>query len=225
MGNQQERILAGGLIGAAILTAAYVLLDKTPLIRVAYVFLLLDLALVAGSLWQLSKTNKEGYLAALSFPLGLTLPLFLSVSMVLMAVALSFLGWEMPWRWLCVIQLIFLGVTGWRMLVIGAGEEVIQNVDEQVKVQTSTWELLRTDAEVFQCSVPATAQQDFVRVRDAIRYADPVSIPEVSPIEQKIQTLLQQMKTLADKGEDTTAIACQIENLVQDRAMRMKLLK
>lgn len=225
MNNYQKRILAAGLVAAAILTAVYILVDWSPVIHCAYLFLLMDAGLACGALWQLSRVNKDGYLTGLAFPLALKGLLLAAAAAAVLVAALDLAGWSMPWKWFCVIEIIILGVVCWRLLAIGAGEEVIQEVGNQVKTQTAVWMMLRADTEAFLCDAPAAAQPDFTRVRDVIRYADPMSIPEVTAIETDIQARLRQMRELATQGEDTSAIARQIENLVHDRANRLKLLK
>ena len=183
-------------------------------------------ALAGGALWQLSRVNKDGYLTGLAFPLGLRSALLVSGALSVAAVAFQLAGgWNLPWRWFCVIQLVVLALAGWRMLAIGAGEEVIQKTEEQVTARTAGWKMLRADSEALLLSAPSNAKADFQLVRDAIRYADPGSLPEVSTIEEEIRSHLKQMKELADGGEDTSAIARRIEQLVSERGTRLKLLK
>ena len=226
MSNLRKRILAGGLIGVAVLTGIYVLLGKTPLVHAAYLFLLLDLVLFCGALWQLSLATKDCYLTGLAFPLALRWLLAVSAVLSLGAVAIQLtVGRNMPWVWFCMVQLLVLACAGWQMLAIGAGEEVIHNEEKQVQLQTFVWKMLRADSETAVLNAPVNAQPDFIRVRDAIRYADPMSIPEVASIEQDIQKKLKQMRDFATQGEDVSTLARQLESLVQERAVRMKLFK
>lgn len=226
MSNHQKRILAGCGLGIMVLTAAYLPLAKSPIVHWAYLFLLLNVVLFGGALWQLSRRSQNGYLTGVAFPLGLWSVLLVSAGVSVGAVALQLSGlWNVPWQWLVVVQLAVLAFAGWRMLAIGAGEEVIQKTDDLVMARTAGWKTLRADSEALLLSAPPKAKADFQLVRDAIRYADPSSLPEVSAIEEEIRSLLKQMKELAVSGEDTSSIARRIEQLVSERGTRLKLMK
>ena len=97
-----------------------------------------------------------------------------------------------------------------------------------VKVQTSFIKNLTVDAE----SILSSAKSEEVKaackkVYEAVRYADPMSNPELSVIEAKITVMMDELKN-AVAGDDSgkvKEIAEEILNLVTDRNKKCKALK
>ena len=228
MVKQRTRILAGLLVGIVVLAVIYLALGKydDPFILVSGAFLLLDLGLACGVLWQITAEGKDGYLTNLAFPYVVRGALALSAGLSLAVTVLYLTGtWDFPLPWFVVLQILVFGFGAWKLLAVGAGRSEIDAVGARVKAQTGNWKLLMADAESLARETPEKARPDVQRVRDAIRFADPMSLPETAAIEQEISQKLVQLKKLALDGEDTTMVAQQLVNAVQDRATRQKLLK
>lgn len=228
MNTQQKRILAGAVIGIAIPTAILIPLPKDNLIFTAYGFLLLAVAIAAASLWQLSTGGAKNYLTGLAFPLALKRYLVLTIGMAVVFIALDLADiWYLPPLWYSAIQVIIIGYTAWKLLAIGAGQEEIMRAGDAVKEQTSAWKMLLADTEEILTTIPPGMKESVSEVRDAIRYADPISHPAIASIDESIRNAIVQLKTLIaeDKESEVSALCKQIIDHVRDRANRLKLLK
>ena len=148
MTNHQKRILAGTLVGMAIPTAIYLVLPKSPVVHTAYVFLLFSAILAGASLWRISTSTRQDYVTNLAFPLALKQYLAATVALAVVFTLLDLLGtWSMEWTWYAALQVILLCFTAWRLLSIGAGQEEINRVGENVKAQVIRWKMIQAEAE------------------------------------------------------------------------------
>lgn len=226
--TQQKRILAGAFIGIAILTAILIPLPKDNLVFTAYVFLLLAVIISAASLWQLSVSGAKNYLTSLAFPLALKGYLVLTILLAIVVVTLDLTGtWHLSPLWYAVINIVITGFTAWKLLAIGAGQTAITRVGDEIKKQTDDWKMLLADTESLLTTVPASMKESVSEVRDVIRYADPISHPDIAKLDESIRTgVIQLKKLVAENNESEVSALCQkiIDN-VRDRSDRLKLLK
>ena len=226
MTTQQKRILAGGLVGLVAATAVFIPLPKHPLIVTAYLFLLLAVVVATAALWRLSLVNRETYLTTLAFPLALKASLALSVAAAVVFCALHLAGvWSMPVLWYVLLQIAVLCVTAWKLLLVGAGKEMIDAAGASTKAATGTWKLLVVDAEAALAVAAPEACREVEGVVEALRYADPVSLPEVSELEEKVRERLARLKGLAQEQKDLSGLCQEIKDAVRERAARLKALK
>jgi hypothetical protein len=87
--------------------------------------------------------------------------------------------------------------------------------------------MLLADTESLLTTVPASMKESVSEVRDAIRYADPISHPDIAKLDESIRTgVIQLKKLVAENNESEVSALCQkiIDN-VRDRSDRLKLLK
>jgi len=228
MTSQKKRIIAGCIVGIAVVTAFLLLLDMTPLVICAYVFLLMDVLLAGGALWQLSNAGRKGYITGVVFPMALRPYLIFSLSLAVVMVSLE-IGkvWTMPWTWYAAIQILALGFTAWKLLAIGAGHDEIHRVGEEVRAKVVSWKLLQADAEAILKETPEGLKSDISAVCDAIRHADPMSMPETASIEDGISRNVGELKSLVLEGktDEAKALCTKIRNAIRDRANRLKILK
>ncbi len=228
MTSHQKRILAGTLVGMAIPTAIYLVLPKTPIVHTAYVFLLFSAVLAGASLWRISIGARQDYLTNLAFPLALKQYLSATVTIAIVFILLDLLGtWSMEWTWYAALQVILLCFTAWRLLSIGAGQEVINHVGENVQEKVTSWKMIQADANAILLSAAGELHKDVAAVHDAIRYADPMSKPEIASIDEAISRDVAELKGLVQDGkaDEVHALSLQILNRIQDRANRLKILK
>lgn len=227
MNGQKMRILAGCLAGFAIVTAIYVLMTKTPIVHFAYFTLMLSVVLSGGTLWMISEGGKKKYFTNLAFPGALVGYLIATIAMAVVFCLLDAGEISIGLKYYCVLYIIVLALTLWRLLVLGAGQEKILEIEEKTKIQTSSWRVLQADAESILRAAPSDLRSDVSAVRDAIRYGDPMSIPEVAEIESSVSADLMMLKTVVAEGNssEAKALCAKIQNSVKDRATRLKLLK
>ncbi len=228
MNGQEKRILAGVLVGMAIPTAIYIILHKTAVVHFAYVSLLIAVLFSGASLWQISKGGRKEYLTNLAFPLVLKSYLSASIAMAVVFVALDLAGvWTNSVSCYMALYVIVLALTAWKLLAIGAAQEKIHEVGDNVKAQTSGWKMLQADVDSLLLNTPEALRKDITAVRDAIRYADPRGIPEVASIDSAIAKDIAELKALAASGKvaEAQTVCERLQTSVKDRANRLKTLK
>lgn len=228
MNQYEKRIIAAVVIGIAIVSAIYIPLRKDAVVHTAYASLVFAAILSGASLWQLEKKLAQDYVTSLAFPLALKAYLALTVIMAVVFVTLDLAGvWSISFAWYMALQVVVIGLTAWKLLAIGAAQDAILKVGEQVQATVSNWKLLQADADAILKAAPAALQRDISDVRDAIRYADPMSRPEVAAQEQEIAGGLGQLRELVkeNKADEAKALCTRIKDVVADRANRLKILK
>ncbi|MBQ7177964.1 MAG: hypothetical protein IJS08_11175 [Victivallales bacterium] len=228
MNQCQKRIIAAVVVGIAIVSAIYIPIHKDAVVHTACVSLLLAVFLSGASLWQLENKVKEDYITNLAFPLALKSYLCVTAVMAVLFVLLDLTGvWAIQFSWYAALQVIIIGITAWKVLAIGAAQEAILQTGEQVQANVSNWKLILADVDAMLKTVPNDIRRDVSEVRDAIRYADPMSRPEVEPQEKEISAILGQLKeTLREnKSDEAKKLCAQIKDAVADRANRLKILK
>ncbi len=228
MNQYEKRIIAAVVVGIAIVSAIYIPLRKDAVVHTAYATLVLAAILSGASLWQLEKKLAQDYITNVAFPLALKAYLALTAAMAVVFVALDLTGaWSISFSWYMAFQVIVISLTAWKLLAIGAAQDAILNVGEQVQATVSNWKLLQADADAILKTAPAALQREISDVRDAIRYADPMSRAEVAAQEQEIAGGLGQLRELVkeNKADEAKALCTRIKDVVADRANRLKILK
>ena len=228
MNQYEKRIIAAAVVGIAIVTVIYIPLRKDAVVHTAYATLVLAAILSGASLWQLEKKLAQDYITNVAFPLALKAYLVLTLMMAVVFVALDLAGvWSISFSWYMALQVVVIGLTAWKVLAIGAAQDAILKVDAQVSATVTNWKLLLADADAILKTTPAALQRDVSDVRDAIQYADPISLSEVATQEQEIAGGLGQLRVLVkeNKADEAKALCTQIKDVVADRANRLKILK
>ena len=228
MNSYQKRIVAAMVVGLAIVTAVYLPIQKDAVVHTAYGSLLLAIILSGASLWQLSKTTARDYITNVAFPLALKAYLALTIFMAVLFVALDLTGvWSISFLLYVALSVVIIGLTAWKLLAIGAAQEAIQQVGAQVQMNTSNWKLLQADVDAILQSAPAEMRKEITEVREAIRYADPMSRPEVAAQEQELAMGIGQLQELVkdNKADEVKTVCATLQDVIKDRANRLKVLK
>ncbi len=226
--NMRKRILAGVLVGFAIPTVIYILLPKTAVVHFAYVSLLLAVVVAGMSLWQINSGGKKEYLTNLAFPLALKACLLATVSMAVVFTVLQITGvWSINVMYYAALYVIVLALTAWKLLAIGAAQEKIQAVGDAAKAQTTEWKSMQADADAILQTAPSELRNDITAVRDAIRFSDPMSKPEIAALDAAIAKEISELKALASSGKaaEAQALCAKIQTAIKDRNERLKILK
>ena len=227
MSKQKLRIVTAGLIAIAALTSLLIALPFTALTLVAYLFLVADIVLFLATFWQIADSGIGKYLTNAAFVLALRPWVLLSaaVSVIFSILELAAI-YSIPVVWFCVIQVFVFAVAGIIMLVIGAGQEEIERQQKHKEQTTSAWKMLRCDIDAIMSRTPTELKRSVGSVRDAIRYASPVSYPALASLEYAIRSDVSALGTLIDGRHEGVETLCRkICDEVKDRANRMKNLK
>ena len=227
MSKQKLRIIAAGLIAIAALTALLIALPFASLTLAAYLFIVADIILFLATFWQIADSGIGRYLTNAAFVLAIRPWVLVSAALSVIFPVLELASiYAMPIVWFCVIQIFVFAVAGIVMLVIGAGQEEIEWQQNQKEQTTSTWKMLRCDIEAIMARTPAEFRRSVGTVRDAIRFASPVSYPALASLEHTIRGDISALGVLIDGGHDGVEALCmKICEEVKDRSNRLKTLK
>lgn len=228
MNNHQKRLIFGFAIAILVLTALFLQLTKTPLAITAYLFSLLTPIMFFGTLWLAASSTKNKYITNAAFPLQAYTYCVLNLFCGILLTALEQFGiWNIPVGWFCFIQIILLAFFAWRILAMESGQEVIEQVEKTVKSQTANWKLIRLEIETIKETAPEVCLKDIQSVIDAVRYADPMSCPEIEEMDQMIRLKLHllERKLQEGKNEEIPAACAEICSQIKIRNTRLKLFK
>lgn len=105
---------------------------------------------------------------------------------------------------------------------------IISEVDEKVKRQTNYIRMLSADADALASSARGKAYESEVKqVYEAIRYSDPMSIPELEALEEKIANQFELFKNAVKTGESDNVYSLKegLLSLIAERNAKVKALK
>lgn len=127
-----------------------------------------------------------------------------------------------------ILCAIVLAATAIAVLKADTAADLVEKVDEKVKVQTTFIRLLTADTEnLLSRAKTKEAKTACKKVYEAARYSDPMSNDALISVEGKISAQIELLtKALADGNEETiTATAEEIVALIGDRNRKCKDLK
>ena len=228
MNNHQRRLLLGFVIAVLVLTALFLILTKTPLVITAYCFSLLAPVMFFGTLLLVTAGTKNQYITNAAFPLQAYTYAGLNIVLcVLIVLSAHFELWTMPVKWFIFVHILLLAFFAWRVLAMDSGREEIEQVGKTVQQKVRNWKTIGTEVESLKSETPESCRKALQDVIDAIRYADPMSSPELEPLDEAIRenVLRLELKIQEQKAEDVSLICLKIQKQIKDRSARAKLLK
>ena len=133
----------------------------------------------------------------------------------------------MPVGWFIFGQIIFAAVLIVMFLMLETGKELVETTGETAAMKYSSWKSLLADVESVLAKVAPESQNDVTAVRDAVKYADPMSNPALDALEQEIRSNITQLAGLVEekKASEVSALCVKIQNQIKDRAKRLQTLK
>ena len=228
MNNHQRRLLLGFVIAVLVLTALFLILTKTPLIITAYCFSLLAPIMFFGSLYLVTTSTKNQYITNAAFPLQAYSYAGLNISICVLIVLLAnFEIWTMSVKWFALVHILLIAFFAWRVLAMDSGREKIEQVGRTAQQKVQNWKMIGAEVETLKNEAPESCRKALQDVIDAIRYADPMSSPDLEPLDEAIRENVRQMGTKLKEGktEEVSDICIEIQKQVKDRSARAKLLK
>lgn len=127
-----------------------------------------------------------------------------------------------------IVDVLILAFYAIAIVKAKAAVSVISDVEQKVKVQTSFIKLLATDADSLRSRAKTDEAKELTRkVYEAIRYSDPMSVPELMEIEAQIQSEFDAFSEAIKTGDDALAASSaeELVNLNGDRNKKCKVLK
>ena len=228
MNNHQRRLLTGFIIAVLVLTALFLILPKTPLVITAYCFSLLAPVMFFGMLLLVTTSTKKQYITNAAFPLQASTYAGLNISICVLIVLLAhFEIWTMAPKWFALVHILLIAFFAWRVLAMDSGREKIEQVGGTAQQKVQNWKMIGAEVETLKNNAPESCRKALQDVIDAIRYADPMSTPDLEPLDDAIRENVCQLGTnlKEKKPEDVQAICSAIQKQVKDRSARAKLLK
>ena len=103
----------------------------------------------------------------------------------------------------------------------------IEAIDKQIKVQTAFTKILIADSEALMNNAPEEYKKSCTEVYEAIRYSDPMSVPECQDVEGKINEYFVLYKDAVENNnkEETNKYAKLLLSAINQRNSRIKMLK
>lgn len=223
----KKRIIAAAIICAVASVAVLSLAPSGAAPWVSLVFVLADIVIPSAVLWQISGGGLGKYVTNAAFALGLWTPLAVSAMAAFAAPFLGVLGAAVPLKWFCVAQILLLAFAGLVALSLGAGQRAIEGTQRRRDVSSAAWTAIRVDIDAIAGRAPEGVRGDILKVREAIRYADPVSDPRAALIEESLARDVVTLAEYVDGGriDGIPELCAGMLAKVADRANRRKLLK
>ena len=160
------------------------------------------------------------------------LPLIrLSYACVIVTLVLGCLAMAIPNlpSWIpLIVALLIMAIYVFSILKAAAAAEIVESIDEKVKVKTAFIKTLTVDAQTL-CSraksepVKAACKKVF----EAVRYSDPMSADSLSDVESRIRTEVDALTdaVVSDDADAASASADELLTLLKERSSRCKMEK
>ena len=230
MNNHITRVIVFAIIAILVALVELIVFPITALVLFSFGTIVLSIVITAVSLLKIVKDDKKNLIVNAAMPFVLDGYLFWTIFFALLFVLLEyfciFSGFAATVIFL-ILQLLAAVVASWKVFLVSAGQEEIIRQDEKIAIQTSFWKQLTAEANALPGKTPVEAKKNVQRVVEAIRYADPRSVPGVAVLEEEIrENLIALGKLVDEKKIDEIADLCNtLELQVKDRAGQLKNLK
>ena len=140
MDNHKKRLFTGFVITVVALTAVFAVCPKTSLVVTAYCFSLLAPAALLLGMLKISGGDKDQYITNVAVVSQIYNYAVWNIVISGFFVLLSLVKiWSISGGIFAVIQIILGAIYACRILAMGSAQEVIQHVEQNVKVKTCNW--------------------------------------------------------------------------------------
>lgn len=162
--------------------------------------------------------RKSGFLGLSLLQMGLV---YLAVQTVVTAVYL-FLP-DLPVWSAAVVSVLTAGGAALGLLSGMAGQDHAARTDQALRERTAAMRLLQADAELLvRRETDPAVRAALSALAEKLRFSDPVSSPELSDLEARMQALLDRLK---GGDPDAPALIAELERLLEERNLKCRLLK
>lgn len=126
------------------------------------------------------------------------------------------------------VQLIVLGVHVFIALACLMTKTAVEELGKEVKQRTSRMKGFRVDAEMLvEYCTDAAAKNDFRKFAEAVRYSDPMSCDALEEVEDSLERIISEMKSLLMAGDVAAAQSkCETaNNILKERNRKCQMFK
>ena len=127
-----------------------------------------------------------------------------------------------------IVALIIMALYAVAVLKAAAAAEVVEQIDEKVKVQTAFVRDLTVDASTLMTRAKSEPVKNACKkVYEAVRYSDPVTSDALADVENRIRTEFNAFTdaVLSDNADAVNASADELLTLIKERNSRCKMEK
>ena len=127
-----------------------------------------------------------------------------------------------------IVALIIMALYAVAVLKAAAAAQIVEGIDEKVKVQTAFIKTLTGDAQTLLSRAKSEPVKSACKkVFEAVRYSDPMSAEALSEVESRIRTEFDSFTdaVISDDAEAATASADELLTLIKERNSRCKAEK
>ena len=220
------RIGVGALLGIALLTVLVILLEKMPLLWVAYIWSIWAVVMFAIGVGFWATGSKIKFVLNAAYPLVLKSYLISTLIIAVFFCVLAYADvWTIKWGWFCLIEFVVLAVTAWKLQAMDSAMDAILAVEDAVKVSTVSWKMLVADISAIAERAAEADQKTVHRTMESIRFADPMEHSAVAGIVAQITGKVGELGTAVDAGESEKIVelCIAIERLVKERANKLRV--
>ncbi len=221
------RVLAGSALGIAFLTFLLILLERTALIYTAYAWSIFAVIAFTVSLGFWVAGSKIRYILHAAFPMVIAQYLVCTIGLAAIAVILEMIGPSLHCGWFSFIESAILIFFSWKIIALASGREAIVRTEQNIKLQTITWQTVTADLAAIAGRADAGDKAAIRQIADAARYADPTEHPGVNNEVDSIKNHIAALNEAVSTGNSAAipAICSNIDRLIQERAAKLILLK
>lgn len=200
---------------------------KNTIFAVSYVFAIVAVAiqiLVWKVAWLDSETVQSKFYGVPILRVGI---IYLFGQFILSTIFMIVSEWIPSWVPV-LIYILALGVMLLGCIAADVAKEQVDKIDEQIKKQTFVIKRMRVEAEYLHTTFSTTSMAETLRkVREALRYSDPVSSEKLNQKEDELQLLLQKLRAelQEEKTENAEKTAQEFLAVLEERNNLCKLCK
>lgn len=209
-----------GLVLVIVATVLLLLLPVSVNLYIAYVCCLIGICMMMLSAIFFDKRDVSGSFAQL-MQAAWFLPVSLAVSVIVL-IAQIFIS--IPPLAHGVVQFLLCAIAAIKLIGVNAGKNYIRTLDEKVSEKTARiadW-LNAVDAVARTTELSSDAQSAMRKLREAIRYSDPMSNAAVVEIDESITAKILALQGNADNAE---ALIADCEAICGELKHRNSILK
>lgn len=189
-----------------------------------YGFSMLALLLSAG-IYLYAFDNKDLKSKFYGMPLILVVWYYLVIQLIagLLEMTLDFI--PIPFQFGIVVNTVLLGACLLGLIAIDATKDEIEHIDKKIKEKIIFIKSLQVDVEsLINKASDESVKKALKNLAETIRYSDPMSNPQLSAIENKINIKVSELAEAAN-SETSKALCDELQQLFADRNRKCKLLK
>lgn len=174
----------------------------------SYVFMLLGFATLTVSSILMKYKGYQPKDWLLGYPILKHCTIYITIEAIASILFMVLDYWQCPWAIAFAVQVILLAVHLVFIISCFIAKEMIENVQANVKENTSYFKLLKTDAEtVAENAQNPEVKAAFAKLAEQIRYSDYVKAPALEGLEKQISDLINDSNACIVLNDYETALS------------------